>query len=83
MGRIHIEIDVVNPKNVVLSTDQDMSRHDVLSREAKVMLLCNFFAFKVSYCPRVCNKAAHVMASHGPRLKPGSLMLWYNSIPSL
>lgn len=50
MGRIHIKTDSINLKTALLSTDQDLSRHGVMFRKAKFLLLCNFLAFKVSYC---------------------------------
>jgi ribonuclease HI len=81
MGRIIIETDATLLKSALQSTEFDSTRHGVLFREAKFLLLTNFLDYNVLYCKRTCNIVAHVLAANGASLGSGGVMLWHDHVP--
>jgi ribonuclease HI len=81
ISRVHIETDSQQLVQAIEGSDQDLSRNGAIFREIKFQLSLNFFIFRISYCPRACNRVADAMAAHGAKLGPRSQAVWLGYAP--
>jgi hypothetical protein len=81
ISRVHIETDSQQLVQAIEGSDQDLARNGAIFREIKFQLSLNFFIFRISYCPRACNRVADAMAAHGGKLGPISQAVWPGCAP--
>jgi ribonuclease HI len=67
LHRIVFESDCQTLVNALKNGSYDLSDLGVLIREARSICIASFEFYEFSYCPRSCNKIAHVLAQHGLR----------------
>lgn len=68
MLNIHVESDSQQLINAILGSSQDLALNGTLFREINFQTSFNFASFRISYCPRACNKVADALATHGAKL---------------
>lgn len=83
IGRALFETDCLNLQMALSSTTQDRGPLGVLFREAKYLLQLNFIEHKILFCPRECNRPAHVLAALGSSAEPGSQQVWDSDFPAI
>jgi hypothetical protein len=76
MARVVLETDAFTMRNPLEGDDYRMSTLGVLIAEAKHLMASEFVLCEVRYCPRVCNKLAHELASIGCKLPSSSHAIW-------
>ena len=59
----------------------DLAASGMLIRETRVLLQELFFCNDVLLVPRICNSAAHALASLGMSWDPGESCVWTNPLP--
>ena len=65
IGKVIISTDSQILKQAIVSNSLDQSRLGQLFLDIKYNLVMEFNDYSVEYCPRVCNKPAHVLAAMG------------------
>jgi hypothetical protein len=65
IGQLFLETDTQKVKKALESELQDLSTAGTLVDELKFFTSTNFISFECVQIPRVCNKAAHVLAALG------------------
>ena len=65
----------------IKGTNQDLEVNGSLFREIKFLASLNFSMFEIIYCPRTCNKVAHVLADFGAKLDHNNVVIWFQEAP--
>ena len=65
IGRIIVSTDSQTLKQAIESPSLDQARLGQLFLDIKYQLIMEFKDYSVEYCPRACNKPAHVLAAMG------------------
>ena len=82
VSRIHLETDSLQLVQAIKGNDQDLARNGAIFREIKFQLYLNYPDFRISYCPRACNRVADAMAAHGAKLGRSPHASWMGCVPS-
>jgi ribonuclease HI len=81
MTRIHIETDSTTLAEALQSSKYDRMTNGVIFKEARAFIRLNFSSCVSSYCPRTCNKAAHVLAAMGARCERDEMLFMADAPP--
>jgi hypothetical protein len=63
IARVVLETDALTVKNALEGDDYRLSTLGGLIAETKHLMASEFVSCKVRFCPRVCNRIAHELAS--------------------
>lgn len=80
-SEVHVETDASQLVQALQSNDQDQSINGVLFREIKYFAHLNFNFFRISFCPRACNKVADALARYGAGSGLSSPAVWPDGAP--
>ena len=75
-GRMIISTDSQVLKNAIETPSLDHARLGQLSLDIKFQLAMEFIDYTVEYCPRECNKPAHVLAAMGMGMDQNNQSMW-------
>ena len=81
MSNIHVECDSQQLISAILGNSQDLALNGTLFREIRFQTSFNFASFRISYCPRACNKVADALATHGAKLACSPPDVWPGFAP--
>ena len=81
MMRIQVETDSQLLVQAINGRNQDLAVNGSLFREIKFLANLNFSTFEIKYCPRACNKVAHVLANYGVKLDQNNSVSWFQEAP--
>jgi hypothetical protein len=81
IGRIIIASDCQNVVKAITSNAFDGSSLGQLFLEIKYQLSMSFIQYRVIFCPRACNKVAHLLAAKGARERHDFHAVWDVSYP--
>ena len=81
MMRIQVETDSQLLVQAINGRNQDLAVTGSLFREIKFLANLNFSTFEIKYCPRACNKVAHVLANYGVKLDQNNYVSWFQEAP--
>ncbi|KAE8817565.1 hypothetical protein D1007_04664 [Hordeum vulgare] len=82
MQRVQIETDAQMLVRAFSSMDMDLSPNGVLFREIRAQVFLHFSSFSLSYCPRACNRVAHVLANLGAKMVVEPQAVWPGRVPT-
>jgi hypothetical protein len=81
MGRVIFATDCASLQHAATTTELDRAPLGTLFREVKYLLSMGFIEHQIIFCPRLCNKPAHLLASYGVREIHGSHSMWLTDLP--
>jgi hypothetical protein len=81
MGKVIFATDCSCLKLAISSDEYDCAPLGTLFREIKFLLRMGFIEYRIEYCPRLCNKPAHVLASIGAQEVEDDHTLWLTDLP--
>lgn len=76
MGWVVLETDATVLKLALVSNEHDWSRHGVILRDSKFILLTSIIVFKVVCCNCGCNLLADTLAANGAYMDPDATDVW-------
>uniref|UniRef100_A0A0D9VWR9 RNase H type-1 domain-containing protein n=1 Tax=Leersia perrieri TaxID=77586 RepID=A0A0D9VWR9_9ORYZ len=75
IGHVHMESDSTRQYN--------LSALGGLLYEIKSIVAASFISFRISFCPRACNEAAHVVVAIGNRCNLNASLSWDDVPPGV
>ena len=82
IGHVIISTDSQLVKHAIESPSLDQARLDQLFLDIKYHLVMEFNDYSVEFCPRACNKPAHVLAAMGLDMDQNNHFVWLSKFPT-
>ena len=80
ISRLYIETDASLVKEAVEGKEYRLAAMGGIVTEIKHLLSSEFLFSSIKVCPRICNKAAHMLASIGCK-SPSETVLTWDEVP--